>query len=143
MFGASFAAIVKSTWSRPDSREPALTVAAKASEFAQQIMGIYFEADFRGSRMAKLPVKIIAGRADASDDQLLASWLASLNSAHTRANFETTARRFLAELAMGLRAATVEDVRTPIAASPKFADRPLVQLQNRRNGKECKQHKEG
>jgi hypothetical protein len=35
-----------------------------------------------------------ATRAD-TDEQLLESWLASLNSAHTRRNFETTARRFL------------------------------------------------
>jgi integrase/recombinase XerD len=47
-----------------------------------------------------------------SDKQMLESWLASLSSAHSRRNFETTARRFLAELpAGGLRAATVEDTR--------------------------------
>jgi len=47
-----------------------------------------------------------------SDSQILESWLASLTSAHSRRNFEVTARRFLAELpAGGLRAATVEDVR--------------------------------
>src|SRR5262249_23575041 len=46
-----------------------------------------------------------------SDEQLLLSWLGSLTSAHSRRNFETTARRFLAGLPMGLRAATVEDVR--------------------------------
>jgi integrase/recombinase XerD len=34
-----------------------------------------------------------------------------LHSQHTRRNFETTARRFLAELPMGLCGATVEDVR--------------------------------
>ena len=52
-----------------------------------------------------------ATRAD-GDDQMLESWLASLNSAHSRRNFEVTARRFLAELpAGGLRAATVEDTR--------------------------------
>jgi site-specific recombinase XerD len=69
--------------------------------------------------MAKLPVKIIAGRATraTTDEQMLASWLASLNSEHTRVNFEVTARRFLAELpAGGLRAATVEDVRDALAA---------------------------
>jgi hypothetical protein len=42
---------------------------------------------------------------------MLSSWLDSLASPHTRRNFEMTARRFLAELPMGLRAATVEDVR--------------------------------
>src|SRR5262245_41668205 len=46
-----------------------------------------------------------------TDEQLLQSWLASLNSAHTRRNFDTPARPLLAELPMGLRAATVEDVR--------------------------------
>jgi integrase/recombinase XerD len=47
-----------------------------------------------------------------SDEQLLQSWLASLLSQHSRRNFETTARRFLAELPSGgLRTATVEDVR--------------------------------
>jgi integrase/recombinase XerD len=52
-----------------------------------------------------------ATRAD-SDEALLQSWFASLTSAHTRRNFEVTARRFLAELpAAGLRGATVEDVR--------------------------------
>src|SRR5262245_58858364 len=56
-----------------------------------------------------------ATRAD-SDEQLLSSWLSSLTSAHTRRNFETTARGFLAGLPMGLRAATVEDVRDALAA---------------------------
>jgi len=51
-----------------------------------------------------------ATRAD-TDEQLLQSWLDELNSPHTRRNFETTARRVLAELPMGLRAATKEDVR--------------------------------
>jgi len=47
-----------------------------------------------------------------SDEQMLESWLASLSSAHSRRNFETTGRRFLAELpAGGLRTATVEDTR--------------------------------
>jgi len=47
---------------------------------------------------------------------VLASWLASLTSDHTRRNFEVTARRFLAALPMGLRAATVEDVRDALEA---------------------------
>jgi len=47
-----------------------------------------------------------------TDEQLLESWLASLISEHSRRNFKTTARRFLALLPEGgLRAATVEDVR--------------------------------
>jgi integrase/recombinase XerD len=51
-----------------------------------------------------------------TDDQLLRSWLDSLSSPHTRRNFETTARRFLAELPTGLRRATVEDVRAALAS---------------------------
>jgi site-specific recombinase XerD len=50
-----------------------------------------------------------------TDEELLKSWLASLNSPHTRRNFETTARRFLAELPMAMRRATVEDVRDALA----------------------------
>src|SRR5215510_536393 len=46
-----------------------------------------------------------------TDEEILESWLSSLTSDHTRRNFEVTARRFLAGLPMGLRAATVEDVR--------------------------------
>jgi integrase/recombinase XerD len=49
-----------------------------------------------------------------TDEQLLQSWLKSLSSPHTRRNFETTARRVLAELPMGLRLAEVEDVRTAL-----------------------------
>jgi integrase/recombinase XerD len=58
-----------------------------------------------------------ATRAD-NDEQLLTSWLTSLTSAHTRRNFETTARRFLAGLPAGegLRAAAVEDVRQALTA---------------------------
>jgi len=68
---------------------------------------------------AKLPVApriatLTATRAQ-TDDQLLSSWLDSLSSPHTRRNFETTARRFLAELPTGLRRATVEDVRAALA----------------------------
>jgi integrase/recombinase XerD len=51
-----------------------------------------------------------------TDEQLLTSWLASLGSPHTRLNFETTARRFLAALSVGLRAAKVEDVRDALEA---------------------------
>ena len=46
-----------------------------------------------------------------TDKQLVASWVGSLNSAHSRRNFETTANRFLAALGKPLRRATVEDVR--------------------------------
>jgi integrase/recombinase XerD len=58
---------------------------------------------------------LTAGTRAKTDDQLLKSWLDSLGSPHTRRNFETTAQRFLAELPMGLRAATVEDVRDALA----------------------------
>lgn len=54
-----------------------------------------------------------------TDEGLLRSWLASLNSPHSQRNFETTARRFLADLPMGLRAATVEDVRDTLASVSK------------------------
>ena len=46
-----------------------------------------------------------------SDEELLRSWLDSLNSVHTRRNFEATARRFLSGLDTSVREATVEDVR--------------------------------
>ena len=52
-----------------------------------------------------------------SEEALVASWLASLKSAHSRRNFAMTAQRFLTALPMGLRAATVEDVRDAIAAA--------------------------
>ena len=51
-----------------------------------------------------------------TDEQLLMSWLDSLNSPHTRRNFEQTARRFLSRLPMGLRSATVEDVREALTS---------------------------
>jgi integrase/recombinase XerD len=68
----------------------------------------------------KLPAVQITdlGRATRAetDEQLLESWLASLNSAHSRRNFEVTARRFLAELPRGgLRSARVEDVRDALS----------------------------
>jgi integrase/recombinase XerD len=67
--------------------------------------------------VAKPPQRIVTqGTRASSDQQLLASWLASLASPHTRTNFEITARRFLAALPMGLRAALVEDVREALDA---------------------------
>lgn len=63
---------------------------------------------------SQLAVTVRAMRAQ-TDEQMLSSWLDSLASPHTRRNFEMTARRFLAELSMGLRAATVEDVRDALA----------------------------
>jgi hypothetical protein len=68
--------------------------------------------------MANDPTKLVPdriatlrGTRSETDEQLLQSWLDALNSPHTRRNFETTARRFLEELALGLRSAAVEDVR--------------------------------
>jgi site-specific recombinase XerD len=69
--------------------------------------------------LAKPSQRIVAatGTRASTDEQLLKSWLASLGSPHTRLNFETTARRFLAELpAGGIRAAKVEDVRDALEA---------------------------
>lgn len=54
-----------------------------------------------------------------SDAELVASWLAGLNSDVTRAKFATTAERFLSLLAdrgLTIRTAAVEDVREIIAA---------------------------
>jgi integrase/recombinase XerD len=61
--------------------------------------------------MIPAPIRLIrATRAD-TDEGLVKSWIASLGSRHSVRNFNTTARRFLEELPMGLRDATVEDVR--------------------------------
>ena len=67
------------------------------------------------SKLPARPVSIVRATRASTDEQLLESWLASLTSAHSRRNFETTLRRFLAELPMGLRAGTVEDVRDGLA----------------------------
>jgi integrase/recombinase XerD len=56
-------------------------------------------------------VSLVRATRAATDEQLLASWVESLNSEHSRSNFKVTAERFLAELGAGLREATVEDVR--------------------------------
>jgi integrase/recombinase XerD len=58
---------------------------------------------------------ISVGTRARSDAELVASWLASLTSAHTRRNFELTATRFREALAADLRTATVEDVREAVA----------------------------
>jgi len=69
---------------------------------------------------AKVPSLIVAGPLRATraetDRQLLLSWLGSMGSPHTKRNFEATARRFLAALPQGMRAATVEDVRDALIA---------------------------
>lgn len=52
-----------------------------------------------------------------SDEQLVSSWLDGLHSPRTKANFATTAKRFLEALAASavtMRSATVEDVRDAI-----------------------------
>jgi site-specific recombinase XerD len=54
-----------------------------------------------------------------SDAELVASWLSGMTSDRTRANFATTAARFLDILAsrgLGLRTAKLEDMREAIAA---------------------------
>jgi len=58
---------------------------------------------------------ISVGTRARSDAELIASWLASLTSAHTRRNFELTASRFREALTADLRTATVEDVREAVA----------------------------
>jgi integrase/recombinase XerD len=69
----------------------------------------------RMSNHGKLPIPsriaVLRGTRAETDEQLLQSGLDSLRSAHTRRNFETTARRFLEALPMGPRNAAVEDVR--------------------------------
>jgi site-specific recombinase XerD len=59
------------------------------------------------------PVAIAALTATSatSDEQLVASWVANLRSAHSRTNFKTTADRFLKALQISMQRATVEDVR--------------------------------
>ena len=74
-----------------------------------------------GDDATTLPIRAViyaAPRATraGTDEQLLMSWLDSLNSPHTRRNFEQTARRFLGGLPMGLRSATVEDVREALTS---------------------------
>jgi site-specific recombinase XerD len=64
---------------------------------------------------AHTPAIVRATSAD-SDEALVASWIASLRSPHTRRNFGRTAERFLAALARPLAAATVEDVRMALEA---------------------------
>lgn len=59
---------------------------------------------------------LATGTRATNDLELMASWVAGLNSAHSKRNFEATALRFLEALPMGLRAAKVEDVRLAIAS---------------------------
>lgn len=65
----------------------------------------------------RIEVQAISATRATSDDELAASWVASLNSEHSRRNCGTTAKRFLAALPCPLRRATVEDVRDAIEAT--------------------------
>jgi integrase/recombinase XerD len=60
---------------------------------------------------AAITITATAATSATTDRQLVDSWVASLGSAHSRRNFETTATRFLNALQQPLRQATVEDVR--------------------------------
>src|SRR5689334_12782992 len=62
------------------------------------------------------PVVVARATRATNDAEVLNSWVASLESDHSRRNFEMTARRFLAGLPIGLRAATVKDVRDALIA---------------------------
>lgn len=72
-----------------------------------------------GTEPTNLPVQRIgtlaAGTRAQTDTELVKSWVVSLTSLHSRRNFETTAMRFLEALPIGLRKATVEDVREALA----------------------------
>lgn len=64
------------------------------------------------SNLPTARIGLLAATRARSDNELVQSWLSSLASGHTRRNFETTAQRLLAALpGVGLREATVEDVR--------------------------------
>jgi integrase/recombinase XerD len=69
----------------------------------------------RSKLPAPLRLEVVKATRAETDEQILKSWLDNLNSPHTRINFEITARRFLDALPMGLRSATVEDVRDALA----------------------------
>jgi integrase/recombinase XerD len=65
---------------------------------------------------APIAITTLAATSATTDEQLVASWVASLNSDHTRRNFETTANRFMAALGKPLRQVTVEDVRDALSS---------------------------
>src|SRR6516164_8765563 len=65
---------------------------------------------------APIAIANLTATSATSDEQLVASWIANLRSEHSRTNFQTTARRFLAALAAPLRRATIEDVRQALEA---------------------------
>src|SRR5690349_2245299 len=66
--------------------------------------------------LAPLSIVTLSATSATSDEQLVASWVASLNSKHTRRNFEATADRFLRLLGVPLCHATIEDVRAALTA---------------------------
>ena len=70
----------------------------------------------KGRLQAPIRLQTITATKARTDQALAASWVASLNSAHSRRNCETTARRFLEALEAPLRQAAVEDVRDALAA---------------------------
>lgn len=57
-----------------------------------------------------------AGTRATTDRELVTSWVNGFTSQHSRRNFEATALRFIEALPMGLRAATVEDVREALSS---------------------------
>jgi hypothetical protein len=67
--------------------------------------------------LSAIRIETLSATRAQSDEALVASWLDSLRWAHSRRNFAMTAQRFLAALPMGLRTATVEDVRDAILAA--------------------------
>jgi integrase/recombinase XerD len=70
----------------------------------------------KGNKLPVVPATVhaIAVTKASTDEALAASWVASLNSAHSRRNCERTAQRFLAALGVPLRGAAVEDVRAAL-----------------------------
>jgi site-specific recombinase XerD len=71
-------------------------------------------SDDTPKRPAPIAIASLTATSATSDEQLVASWVANLRSQHSRVNFKTTAKRFLAALQMPMRRATVEDVRTAL-----------------------------
>ena len=67
------------------------------------------------SDATKLPAPVtiatIVATSAKTDKQLVASWVGSLNSDHTRRNFETTANRFLAALGKAIAWPWMKDRR--------------------------------
>src|ERR1700674_2545312 len=66
---------------------------------------------------ARVAVTSLSATNSTSDGELAASWVASLNSEHSRRNCGRTAKRFLEALGAPLRRATVEEVRETLRAA--------------------------